>query len=367
MSSFKEIHFVVRQTHTLNVGYEQVARSLAGEMKSRYKVKLKVVRSRQAASPNFFLSSFFQVVLSIRYFFACLSASFGSDILYVFGKEASLALVFLRLYPGLHIVAQIPHRYKRVDKKLTIYRLWERFQERMVIKCSDRVFVDSEFARSYFKEQYHQVPLLTSYGTNHIVRKKLMPMPKSLKESRQFGICMLPGNPELAKMALRSFAQYPKYDYYLLVPTTAKALREEIKKYEAYSHIHFLYHKEEYQKYLEKSSIYIHLEPTVLGRLSLLEAMKFSKQVICYKSSFSLKITAGEADYFQNHSQLLNCLQHAVRKTHFDRGALMKTFADKLNWEEIASLQMKSIESINKDSKAVSPVLFDRNSVQNSQ
>lgn len=355
MSSFKEIVFIVQKSQTQSLGFERIAMEMAREMETELKTRLVIVSPLQRIP---FRTSFplFETWLNyLNFLFACIFASLRKELVYIMGKDAGICLPLIRMFSTAKIFTQIHYRHKRTDRRNYRYRLWERISERLSLKFSDRVFVDNEQARSFFKEEYGQETKLIAYGTDHI-RKVDTAETKSLSK-KKFALSFMPASHSQAIMALKSFAQYPKYDYYLILEQNYDQLSDELKAYQEYTHIHFIKANQAYEPFLEQAYLYLHLEPTVKARLRLLEAMKWGKYVLCYSSTFSRKLTENEASYFSNHSQLLTALHKAVKQSHFDQGKYMQQLADKLNWNTAATQILEEIESL--EEKVLIPEMAD--------
>lgn len=355
MSSFKEIVFIVQKSQTQSLGFERIAMEMARAIEPDLKTKLVLVSPPQRIP---FTSSFprFEVWLNyLNFLFACFFASLGKELVYVMGKDAGICLPVIRMFSSAKIFTQIHYRHKRTDRRNYRYRLWERISERLTLKFSDRVFVDNEQACAFFNEEYGQETKLIAYGTDHI--HKIEKAESKPLNKKKFAISFMPASQSQAIMALKSFAQYPKYDYYLILEQDYDQLSDELKAYQEYTHIHFIKANQAYEPYLEQAYLYLHLEPTVKARLRLLEAMKWGKYLICFSSTFSRKLTENEASYFSNHSQLLTALHKAVKQSHFDQGKYMQQLADKLSWSTAATQILEEMESL--EEKVLIPEMAD--------
>jgi len=257
-------------------------------------------------------------------------------MVYFFGKDSAMSIPLLKLMSRKKIFAQIQLRHRGLERKKGIPRFWERFQERVILKFADKVFVDSCKAQAYFKEEYNGKTYMTFYGANHINEWGELEPREDLASKRKYAISYMPFSNRQALMALQAFAKYPKYDYYLILEKGLSSYPEEIQKFEAYSHIHLVDAKQDLVKLFSNAYIYIHLEPAVSTRIRLIEAMSVGKFTLCFDTDFSQNLTLGEAFYFSNHSQLLFCLQRAVTQSHFDQGERMKALASSMSWDEVA-------------------------------
>lgn len=336
MSSFKEIVFIVQKSHTESLGYERIAIELSKALAEDYTCSMRVIAGPPSLSTKFlpiFLSHFFYI---LKLTFLCISYSWKGDIVYTLGKDPALSIPILKWIFRKKVLAQIQLRHRRLEKKKGIPRMWERFQERLILKFADKVFVDSRKAQSYFQEEYNRKTYMTFYGANHINEWGLVNPQEVLVTDRKYAISYMPNSTSQALMALQAFAKYPKYDYYLILENELGSFSEEIQKFAAYSHIHLIEARQGLAKLFSNAYIYIHLEPTVRTRIRLIEAMSLGKFTLCFDTDFSQNLTLGEAFYFSNHSQLLFCLQRAVTQSHFDQGERMKALASRMSWAEVA-------------------------------
>ncbi|MEO1215615.1 MAG: hypothetical protein AAFY45_18925 [Bacteroidota bacterium] len=347
MSSFKEIVFIVQKSETQSLGFERIAMEMARAIEPNLKAKLVVVSPPPKFALNTSLPLFGSLITYLNFLFACLFSSLGKDLVYILGKDAGLSLPLIRIFSGAKVFTQIHYRHKRTDRKNYQYRLWERISERLTLKFSDRVFVDNEQARSFFKEEYGQETKLIAYGADHIEEAYKVVSPT--QKDKKYAVSFMPASSTQAIMALKSFAQYPKYDYYLILENSYEYLSDEIKAYQEYSHIHFIIPEKKFEPFLMGAYMYIHLEPTIKARLRLLEAMMMGKHVLCFNSSFSRNLTASEASYFSNHSQLLSALHKAVKQSHFDQGKHMQKLATRLNWTTAAEQVLEELESLGEE------------------
>jgi len=355
MSSFKEIVFIVQKSRTQSLGFERIAMELSRAIEPHLKAKLVVVAPPQRIPFKSSFPLFASLIEYLNFLFACFFSALGKDMVYILGKDAGLSLPVIRLFSGARLFTQIHYRHKRTDRKNYRYRLWERISERLTLKFSDRVFVDNEQACVFFKEEYGQETKLMAYGADHIgeIEEKEFITPNGKK----FALSFMPASQSQALMALKSFAQYPKYDYYLILEQAYDHLSDEVKAFQEYTHIHFIQADQAYQPYLKGAYLYLHLEPTVKARLRLLEAMKLGKYVLCFASTFSRKLTEGEASYFSNHSQLLTALHKAVKQSHFDQGKYMQQLAGRLHWDAASAQLLEEIESLGE--KVILPEMAD--------
>lgn len=344
MSSFKEIVFVVQQSHTQSSGFERVAMELSKALSQHYSCKLKTIPAPSPTSTSKLYNSFTRFLYSCKYLLLCLKYASQGDILYFFGKKSALCFPLIHLLSNKRIFSQIQILPYRLSGKRGISRLWERLEERLALNFADKVFVDSPKAQSYLKEEYNRSASITYYGADHTCEQLENTRPGLLAPSRKYAIAYMPVSPQQALMALKSFAQYPKYDYYLILEESLDSLEEEILKFKAYDHIHFVEKNSCTVGLFSNAYIYFHLEPSVEARIRLLEAMKAGKFTLSFDTVFSRNLTRDEALYFSNHSQLISCLQRAVTQSHFDQGDRMKTLADKLSWRTVAENIHQHIE-----------------------
>lgn len=353
MSSFKEIVFIVQKSQTQSLGFERIAMEMARAIEPNLKAKLVIVSPPQRFSFRTSLPLLGSLIKYLNFLMACFFASLGKDIVYVMGKDAGLILPLIRLFSRAKLFTQIHYRHKRTDRKNYRYRLWERISERLTLKFSDRVFVDNEQARSFFKEEYGEETKLISYGADHIDEIH----EEAFIPQKKYAVSFMPASSSQALIALKSFAQYPKYDYYMILEKEYEQLSGELKAYQEYTHIHFIEPTQKYEPYIAAAYMYIHLEPTVKARLNLLEAMKMGIYVLCFNSSFSRSLTEGEASYFSNHSQLLTALHKAVKQSHFDQGKHMQQLANRLTWNSSTSKLLEELESLGE--KVLVPGMVD--------
>ncbi|MEM8889297.1 MAG: hypothetical protein AAGD28_15070 [Bacteroidota bacterium] len=355
MSSFKEIVFIVQKSKTQSLGFERVAMELARAIDPHVKAKLVVVSPPKRIPFKTTFPLLASLIEYVNFLFACFFSALGKDMVYILGKEAGPSLPVIRLFSGAKVFTQIHYRHKRTDRKNYRYRLWERISERLTLKSSDRVFVDNEQASVFFKEEYGQETKLMAYGSDHISE---IEEPEFLtRNGKKFALSFMPASESQAMMALKSFAQYPKYDYYLILEQAYDQISDEIKAFQEYTHIHFIKADQAYEPYLKGAYLYLHLEPTVKARLRLLEAMKLGKYVLCFASTFSRSLTEGEASYFSNHSQLLTALHKAVKQSHFDQGKYMQQLASRLDWDTVAIQLLQEMESLGE--KVLLPEMAD--------
>lgn len=281
-------------------------------------------------------STLYDIISMMRCWFA------GFDTVVILGVSGCVFLPFFRLFFHKKLVINIDGLEHRRDKWGKNARRFLLTSEKMAVRFADVVIADNKGIQDYITETYNKPSSLIAYGGDHVLRNVTKEQQKEILQkygleviNYAFTVCRI--EPENnCHHTLEAFAQSGKKLMFVGNFEHSSYAKELKAKYEKYPNIMILnaiYDLDILFALRNNCKWYIHGHSAGGTNPSLVEAMHFGRNILCYDVVYNRETTKGKAFYWKS----VNGLKLLLDDASLNCGKEMKEIAKKeYMWKKIA-------------------------------
>lgn len=266
----------------------------------------------------------------------------GFDTVAILGVSGCVFLPIFRLFYRKNLVINIDGLEHRREKWGKFTRKFLLFSEKMAVRFANHVIADNKGIKDYVTETYHKSSALIAYGGDHVMREVAMEKQMDILrkyglEANDYGFTVCRIEPENnCHNTLEAFAQSGKKLMFVGNFEHSDYAKELRAKYEKYPNIMIqsaIYDLDILYALRNNCKWYIHGHSAGGTNPSLVEAMHFGRNILCYDVVYNRETTQGKAFYWNSVDDLKTLLDDAS----LDCGKEMKEIAEKeYVWKKIA-------------------------------
>lgn len=307
-------------------GFETLAANLVGNLNKKfdftvycsslkYRNKIKVYNNARLVYVPLDANGFQSIIYDI---WSIIHALVRQDALLVLGVSGAILFPLIKLFTRKKIIVNLDGIEWRRNKWKFYAKVFLKFSERCAVKYADEIIADNVVIQSYIRRTYRKKSHLIEYGACHVNGKahdiKSFTLPAELNFSQYaFSVCRIVPENNI-HIILEAFEEDDNFHLVIVGDWNNSYYGRELrKKYQKFSHIHFLdpiYDQNILNSLRRNCTIYLHGHSAGGTNPSLIEAMYLKLPIIAYNVSFNRRTMEGKGLFFKNKDELLNHLRN---------------------------------------------------------
>lgn len=281
-------------------------------------------------------------------FYDCFSILYSLlfvDTLLILGVSGCFILPFIRPFTNKIFIINIDGIEWKRQKWNVFIKYFLKYSEKLAIKYSDIIISDNIEIQNYVKKYYNKVPVLISYGGDHVFPKVISSDTFNsypfLKHNYAFKICRIEPENNI-DLILESFTINDSLQLVIIGNWNNSKYGINLRNiYSIYNNIYLLdpiYDQDILNQIRSNCFIYLHGHSAGGTNPSLVEAMFLKLPIIAFDCCFNRATTNNNCIYFENSLDLKNKLKNVNSINLKEISDQMYKYAyQNYRWELIAS------------------------------
>lgn len=274
-----------------------------------------------------------------------LSALRYADVLLILGVSGCIFLPVVKLISRKKVIVNIDGMEWRRAKWNGFAKWFLKLSEAVAVRFADVTVADNKAIQRYITEQYGRPSELIAYGADHVVSLPVSAEVQHrfpfLQHDYAFKVCRI--EPENnVHLIIDVFASRPGLPLVIVGNWDNSAYGQELKqKYAGTAHIHLLdpiYDQGILNQLRSNCRMYVHGHSAGGTNPSLVEAMYLGLPVVAFGVSYNRETTFGQAQYFDDATDLAKILNSVSAAELLENGRRMKRVAEEnYTWDSISA------------------------------
>lgn len=264
-----------------------------------------------------------------------------TNCILLLGCSGAIFIPFFKIFFRAKVITNVDGIEWLREKWSWLPSKFLKFSEFIAVRYSDEIISDNRAVADYIFKEYGSNSIVIPYGGDHIdldIKLKQATIKEFKFKSYFLGICRIEPENNIG-MVLNAFSKLPSCNIVFIGNWNNSKYGKNLKeKYGAFSNIYLLdpvYDQAELNFYRSGCSGYVHGHSAGGTNPSLVEAMYFSKYIICFDCNFNRYTTDNKALYFKDEPSLVEIIKSSSIES-IDQMSLHKIAKERYNWNSVA-------------------------------